>query len=45
MDPVQAAVIQVRGESMAPTLPDGCPNLADRIRTCRLDGHIYLLVR
>ena len=43
IDPTQAVVISVRGESMEPTLPDGCSILVDRARRRRLAGHIYVL--
>lgn len=43
VDPTQAVVIAVGGESMEPTLPDGCSILVDRRRTRRRAGHIYVL--
>ena len=43
IDPAQCVVIGVRGESMEPTLPDGCSVLIDRSRTRRLSGHVYVL--
>ena len=43
IDPTQAVVISVQGESMEPTLPDGCSILVDRARRRRLAGHIYVL--
>ena len=43
LDPTQCVVIGVRGESMEPTLPDGCSILVNRARRKRLTGHIYLL--
>ena len=43
IDPAQCVVIGVRGESMEPTLPDGCSILVDRSRTRRLSGHVYVL--
>ena len=36
-------IIGVMGESMEPTLPDGCVILLDRNRTTVLDGRIYVL--
>ena len=38
IDLTQCVVIKVRGESMEPTLPDGCSILVDRSRTRRRDG-------
>ena len=43
IDPAQCVVIGVRGESMEPTLPNGCSILVDRSRTRRLSDHIYVL--
>ena len=43
IDPTQAVMINVQGESMEPTLPDGCSVLVDRARRRRLDGHVYVL--
>ena len=43
LDATQCVVISVRGESMEPTLPDGCSILVDRSRTRRLSGHVYVL--
>ena len=42
-DPAQCTVIRAKGESMEPTLPDGCWVLVDRGRRRRLAGRIYLL--
>ena len=36
-------VIGVRGESMEPTLPDGCAILIDQSRTVRRAGRIYVV--
>ena len=36
-------IIGVMGESMEPTLPDGCVILLDRNRTRRRDGHIFVV--
>ena len=43
IDPTQCVVIGVRGESMEPTLTDGCSILVDRTRTRRRDGGIFVL--
>ena len=45
IDPKQCHVISVRGESMEPTLPDGCSILVDRSQngTRRRDGRIFVL--
>lgn len=43
IDTTQCVVIGVRGESMEPTLPDGCSILVDRSRTRRRDGGIFVL--
>ena len=43
IDPTQCVVIGVRGESMEPTLTDGCSILIDRTRTRRRDGGIFVL--
>ena len=43
IDPTQAVIIGVRGESMEPTLPDGCSILVDRSRRRRRNDHIYVL--
>lgn len=42
LDPTQCAVISVRGESMEPTLPDGCSILVARHRQRRLSGHVVV---
>ena len=39
----QCSIINVAGESMEPTLPDGCVILLDRNRTRRLPGHIFVV--
>lgn len=43
IDPTQANVISVAGESMAPTLPNGCSILVDRGKRRRQSGRIYAL--
>ena len=43
IDPTQADVIQVRGESMEPTLPDGCSILMDRRRREPRSGRVYVV--
>ena len=45
IDPKQCNVISVRGESMEPTLPDGCSILVDRSqgRKRRRQGRIYVM--
>ena len=43
IDPTRCAVIGVTGESMEPTLPDGCSILVDRARTRRRRGRVYVL--
>ena len=43
IDPTQAVVISVRGDSMEPTLPAGCKILVDRQRRRRRVGHIYVI--
>lgn len=43
IDPTQCVVIGVRGESMEPTLTNGCSILVDRARTRRRDGGIFVL--
>lgn len=45
LDPGQCRVIRVRGESMEPTLPDGCSILVDlsRHHRRRYDGRIYVI--
>ena len=39
----QCAIISVAGESMEPTLPDGCVILIDRNRTRRRSGQIFVV--
>ena len=41
--PNRCNIINVMGESMEPTLPDGCVILLDRNRTRRLPGHIFVV--
>ena len=41
LDATRCAIIRVRGESMEPTLPDGCSMLFDRNRRTPRDGRIY----
>ena len=43
INPVQSVVITVAGESMEPTLPDGCSILVDRSRRRRRAGGIFVL--
>ena len=43
IDPTRCAVIGVAGESMEPTLPDGCSILVDRSRRRRLVGRVYVV--
>ena len=45
IDPTQCNVISVRGESMEPTLPDGCSILVDRSqgRRRRRVGRIFVM--
>ena len=43
LDATRCAVIGVRGDSMNPTLPDGCSILVDRARTRRRSGRIYVV--
>ena len=43
IDPTQADVVQVRSDSMGPTLPDGCSILMDRRRRAPRSGRIYVL--
>ena len=43
IDPTQCVVIGVRGESMEPTLPDGCSILLDRSRRRRRDHGIFVI--
>lgn len=41
LDPARCAVISVRGESMEPTLPEGCSILIDRAQLRRRAGRIF----
>ena len=43
INPNQADVIKVTGDSMEPTLPDGCSILVDHARKTRRKGRIYVL--
>ena len=43
IDPRQSHIISVRGESMDPTLPDGCSILVDHNRREPQDGRIYVM--
>jgi phage repressor protein C with HTH and peptisase S24 domain len=43
IDSTQADVIQVRGESMEPTLPDGCSILMDRRQRAPRSGRVYVV--
>ncbi len=43
IDPEQSNIISVRGESMEPTLPDGCSILVDRKRRDPHQGRIYVM--
>ena len=43
IDPDQCTVIAVSGDSMEPTLPDGCSILVDHSRRTRRRGKIYVL--
>ena len=43
IDPMQSNIITVRGESMEPTLPDGCSILVDKQRRTPLEGRIYVM--
>ena len=43
IDPKSCTVIVVSGDSMEPTLPDGCSILVDHNRCVRQHGHIYVL--
>ena len=45
LDPTRCAVIRVRGESMEPTLPDGCAILFDRNRQKIREDGIYVVER
>ena len=43
IDPKQCNIISVQGESMEPTLPDGCSILVDRKRGEPHEGRIYVM--
>ena len=43
LDPTHCVVMTARGESMGPTLPDGCSILVNRDQTRRRVGRIYVL--
>ena len=43
LDAAQCALIRVRGESMEPTLPDGCSVLVNRASRARQAGRIFVL--
>ncbi len=43
IDPEQSNIISVRGQSMEPTLPDGCSILVDRERRDPHQGRIYVM--
>ena len=43
IDPNEAAVVAVSGDSMLPTLPDGCAILVDRKRREPQEGRIYVM--
>ena len=43
IDPEQSNIIRVRGDSMEPTLPDGCSILVDRKRREPQAGRIYVM--
>ena len=43
IDPLRCTVIGVKGNSMEPTLPDGCTILVDHARQTRRRGRIYVL--
>ncbi len=43
LDPTRCMVISVRGESMEPTLPDGCSILVDRARARRRADRIFVI--
>ena len=43
MDAAQCVVYEVHGDSMAPTLPDGCGILVDRLRRDLVDGRLYVV--
>ena len=43
LDPTQCLVIDVRGESMEPTLPEGCSLLVNRAQHRRLIGKLFVV--
>ncbi len=43
IDPKQCNIISVQGDSMEPTLPDGCSILVDRQRREPHEGQIYVM--
>ena len=43
LDPSQCTVVDVQGESMEPTLPEGCSILVDRARRRRRVGGIFVV--
>ena len=43
LHPEQCAVLSVHGESMEPTLPDGCSILVDRARRTRRSNHLFVV--
>ena len=43
LDPTQCLVIDVRGESMEPTLPEGCSILVNRAQHRRLIGKLFVV--
>ena len=43
LDATRCAIIRVRGDSMEPTLPDGCSILFDRDRRARRERAIYVV--
>ena len=43
MDPGRCTIIEVRGDAMEPTLPEGCSILVDHKRQRRRLGHIFVL--
>ena len=43
LDATKCAIIRVRGDSMEPTLPDGCSIMFDRSRRIRRDRGIYVV--
>ena len=43
IDPKQCNIISVRGDSMEPTLPDGCQVIVDRNRKELRNGRIYVM--